>query len=79
MMMSTVQLSSSITMSPPEPIIKGTHFRQNIWGKVALGRGGLSFFYSKMRFRQIDEAAYFIDNVIIDYGYIDMYNTDITF
>ena len=78
--MSTIQLSSSITMSPPEPIIKGTHFRQNIWGKVALGRGGLSFlFYAKMRFRQIDEAAYFIDNAIIDYGYIDMYNTDITF
>ena len=65
-------------MSPPEPIIKGTHFRQNIWGKVALGRGGLSFF-AKMRFRQIDEAAYFIDNAIIDYGYIDTHNTDITF
>ena len=30
-------------------------------------------------FRQIDEATYFIDNAIIDYGYIDMYDTDITF
>ena len=26
-------------------IIKGTHFRQNICGKVALGRGGLSFLF----------------------------------
>ena len=47
-------------------------------GKDALGRGIL-LFYAKMRFSQIDEAAYFIDNAIIDYGYIDMYNTDITF
>ena len=79
MMMSTIQLSSSITMSPPEPIIKGTHFRQNIWGKGRFRKRRPFFFYAKMRFRQIDESAYFIDNAIIDYGYIDMYNTDITF
>ena len=76
MMMSTVQLSSSITMSPPEPIIKGTHFRQNIWGKVALGRGDLSFFMLK---RKLMKLLAFIDNAIIDYGYIDTHNTDITF
>ena len=33
----------------------------------------------RKQFRQIDEAAYFIDNAIIDYGYIDTHNTDITF
>ena len=65
-------------MSPPESIIKGAHFRQSICGKVALEEAAF-LFYAKMRFRQIDEAAYFIDNAIIDYGYIDMYNTDITF
>ena len=79
MMMSTIQLSSSITMSPPEPIIKGTHFRQNIWGKVALGRGGLSFFMLKCGFVKLMKLLIFIDNAIIDYGYIDMHNTDITF
>lgn len=47
-----------------------------IAGEVAIAA---FLFYAKMRFRQIDEAAYFIDNAIIDYGYIDMYNTDITF
>ena len=75
-MVSTIQLSSSITMSPPEPIIKGTHFRQNIWGRVALGRGGLSFFMLKCKLMKL---LIFIDNAIIDYCYIDMYNTDITF
>ena len=78
-MMSTIQLSSSITMSPPEPIIKGTHFRQNIWGKVALGRGGLSFFMLKCGFVKLMKLLVFIDEAFIDYGYIDMYNTDITF
>ena len=77
--MSTIQLSSSITMSPPEPIIKGTHLRQNIWGKVALGRGGLSFFMLKRGFVKLMKLLIFIDNAIIDYCYIDMYNTDITF
>jgi len=66
-------------MSPPEPIIKGTHFRQNIWGKVALGRGGLSFFMLKCGFVKLMKLLNFIDNAIIDYCYIDMYNTDITF
>ena len=33
----------------------------------------------RKQFRQIDEAAYFIDNAIIDYCYIDIDNTDITF
>ena len=77
--MSTIQLSSSITMSPPEPIIKGTHFRQNIWGKVALGRDGLSFFMLKCGFVKLMKLLVFIDKAFIDYGYIDMYNTDITF
>ena len=75
-MMSTIQLSSSITMSPPEPIIKGTHFRQNIWGKVALGRGGLSFFMLKCKLMKL---LAFIDKAFIDHGYIDTHNTDITF
>ena len=78
-MMSTIQLSSSITMSSPEPIIKGTHFRQNIWGKVASVRGGLSFFMLKCGFVKLMKLLIFIDNAIIDYCYIDMYNTDITF
>ena len=79
-MMSTIQLSSSITMSPPEPIIKGTHFRQNIWGKVALGRGDLSFYYAKKcSFVKLMKLLVFIDNAFIDYSYIDTYNTDITF
>ena len=78
-MMSTIQLSSSIKISPPEPTIEGTHFRQNIWGKVALGRGGLSFFMLKCGFVKLMKLLIFIDNAIIDYCYIDMYNTDITF
>ena len=79
-MMSTIQLSSSITMSPPEPIIKGTHFGQNIWGKVALGRGGLSFFIMlKCGFVKLMKLLAFIDKAFIDYGYIDTHNTDITF
>ena len=31
------------------------------------------------QFRHWDEAALFIDILLIDYSYIDMYNTDITF
>ena len=30
-------------------------------------------------FVKLMKLLIFIDNVIIDYGYIDMYNTDITF
>ena len=30
-------------------------------------------------FVKVMKLLIFIDNVIIDYGYIDMYNTDITF
>ena len=49
-MMSTIQLSSSITMSPPEPIIKGTHFRQNIWGKGRFRKRRPFFFMLKCGF-----------------------------
>ena len=78
-MMSTIQLSSSITMSPPEPIIKGPHFRQNIWGKGRFRKRRPFFFMLKCGFVKLMKLLAFIDKAFIDYGYIDTHNTDITF